>query len=188
MAVELSREQLEKKAGTYFSAPRAASRQVTYNQGQLQFQEYDLVPLGENLFCFEVEPQTRVEFVPAEDGTVAKMKTITSSGEYSYDRVETTPPTPDELAQYAGRYYCPELEIYWTLVPADDHLVAERRKYPTSQLTPLFRDTFRDDWGPLMGYPATYSVVFERDELGRIIGLRVSGTRVRYVAFARQPR
>ena len=188
MAVELSRAQLEKKAGTYFSAPRAASRQVTYKQGRLQFQGYDLVPLSENLFCFEVEPQTRVEFVPAEDGTVAQVKTIASSGEYSYDRVETTiPPTPDELVQYAGRYYCPELDIYWTLVAVDDHLVAERRKYPASQLTPLFRDTFTDDWGPLMGYPTSYLVVFERDEQGQIVGLRVSGNRVKHIRFVALP-
>lgn len=186
-AVKLSEEQLGKKVGTYFNAKQAASRQVTYTEGRLQFQGYDLVPLSENLFFFEVEPQTRVKFVPAEDGTITKVKTITSSVEYCYDRVETISPTPDELAQYAGSYYCPELDIYWTIVAADDHLVAKRRKYADSQLTLLFRDTFSDDWGPLMGYPTTYLMVFERDERGKITGLRVSGTRVRHVGFVKQP-
>lgn len=186
-AVELSREQLKKKTGTYFNTQRAASRQVTYTEGRLQFEGHDLVPLSENLFFFEVEPQTRVEFVPAEDGTVAKVKTITSSRESSYVRVETMPPTPDELLHCAGRYYCPELDIYWTLVAADDHLVAKRRKYAASQLRPLFRDTFRDDRGPVMGYPATCLIIFERDKQGQIVGLRVSGSRVRHVCFVRQP-
>ena len=184
--VRLTEEQLEQKAGTYFNARRAASRQITYTEGQLQFQGYVLVPLSENLFFFEVEPQTQVEFIPAQDDRVAKVKTITSSGEYSYDRVETVPPTPNELAQYAGRYYCPELDIYWALVTAGDHLVAKRRKYVDSKLTPLFRDTFRDDWEPLMGYPTTYLVSFERDEQGKVSGLRVSGTRVRHVGFVKQ--
>jgi len=184
--VELSAEQLEKRAGTYFSARRAASRQITYTENRLRFQGFDLVPLSENLFFFEVEPQTRVEFVPAKDGTVVGMKTITSSDEYGYERVETVSPTPNELAQHTGRYYSPELDVYWTLVAEDDHLVAQRRKYMNSKLTPLFRDAYSDDWEPLMGYPTTYLVAFERDKRDTIIGLRVSGTRVRNLRFIKQ--
>jgi hypothetical protein len=54
-----------------------------------------------------------------------------------------------------------------------------------SKLTPVFVDAFSDDWGPLMGYPTTYLIVFERDERGTITGLRVSGTRVRHLRFVR---
>ena len=185
-AVELSAEQLAKKAGTYFSAERAAIREIACTEGKLQFQGLDLVPLSEDTFAFEVEPETQVAFIPAADGTVTAMKTITSSGEYGYDRVETVSTTADELAQYAGRYHSPELDIYWTIVTGEDHLVAKRRKYVDSVLTPLFADAFSDDWLPLMDYPTTYLVVFERDEQGAIAGLRVSGTRVRNLWFARQ--
>jgi hypothetical protein len=115
------------------------------------------------------------------------MATITSSGEYGYDRVETISPTPAELAQYAGRYYSPELDIYWTVEMGQDHLRIKRRKYVDSKLTPLFTDAFSDDWLPLMGYPTTYLLVFERDEHESITGLRVSGTRVRNLSFTRQP-
>jgi hypothetical protein len=87
---------------------------------------------------------------------------------------------------YAGRYYSPELDIYWTLVAEADHLIAKRRKYVDSKLTPLFTDTFSDDWEPLMGYPTTYLVVFERDQRGAITGLRVSGSRVRHLRFIKQ--
>ncbi len=184
--IEVSADQLEKKAGKYFSPERAALRDVTYAEGRLQFQGLDLVPMSENLFFFEVEPQTQVEFIPAADGTVAGMKTLTSSGQYGYDRIEAVSPTSDVLAQYAGRYYSPELDIYWTLVAEDDHLVAQRRKYVDSKLTPLFRGAFSDDWEPLMGYPTTYLVVFEGDERGTITGLRVSGTRVRHFRFIKQ--
>jgi hypothetical protein len=114
------------------------------------------------------------------------MRTLTSSGQYGYDRVEAVSATADVLAQYAGRYYSPELEIYWTLVAGDEHLVAQRRKYVDSKLTPLFRDACHEDWEPLMGYPATYLVVFERDERDTITGLRVSGTSVRHLGFVKQ--
>jgi hypothetical protein len=128
----------------------------------------------------------QVEFRPAAEGTPAEVKTITSSGEYGYDRVATTPLGPDDLVAYAGCYYSPELDIYWTIAAGEDHLVARRRKYVDSKLTPLFTDAFSDDWGPLMGYPTTYLVRFERDAHGGIAGLRVSGTRVRNLQFVRQ--
>jgi len=184
--VELSAEQLVTKAGTYFNAQRATIREVTCVEGQLQYQGLALVPLGENRFCFEVEPETHVAFSLADDGSVAGMKTITPSGEYGYDRVETATPTPEQLAQYAGRYYSPELDLCWTIAGADDHLIAKRRKYIDSKLTPLFADAFRDDWTPLMGYPTTYLVVFERDAQQAICGLRVSGTRVRNLQFVKE--
>lgn len=184
--IELNADQLENKAGKYFSALRAALRNVTYAGGRLQFQGLDLLPLSETLFFFEVEPQTQVEFIPATDGTIAGMKTITSSGEYEYDRVAEISPTPADLAQYASLYYSPELDIHWRIIVEDDHLVAKRRKYVDSQLTPLFPDAFSDDWAPLMGYPTTYLVVFERDTNGTITGLRVSGTSMRHLKFVRQ--
>ncbi len=183
--IGLSAEHLAALAGTYFSARRAALRQITLGEGRLQFQGLDLLPLSETRFCFEVEPETHVVFSLAADGSVVGMKTITSSGEYPYDRVETVAPTPEGLAEYAGRYYSPELDIYWTIQVSDESLVAKRRKYIDSQLTPLFADAFSDDWTPLMGYPTTYLVVFERDAQGAISGLRVSGTRVRNLKFDR---
>jgi len=184
--IQLRLEQLQRKAGTYYSPQRAALRKITCVEGTLQFQGLALVPLSENFFLFEVEPKTNVEFIPGEDDTVVGMKTITSSGEYGYDRVETVVPTSDELAAYAGRYYSPELDIYWTIEAGEDHLTAKRRKYVDSQLTPLFRDAFSDDWEPLMGYPTTYLIIFERDELDAITGLRVSGTRVRHLKFVKE--
>jgi len=184
--VELSAEQLETKAGKYFNAERAALRDVTYAEGRLQYQGLDLVPVGENLFFFEKEPEIQAEFTPEAGDVPARLTTITPSGEYGYDHVESISPTPDALARYVGRYYSPELDIYWTIVAGDDHLVAKRRKYVDSKLTPLFTDAFSDDWLPIMDYPTTYLVVFERDDHDAITGLRVSGTRVRNLKFVRQ--
>lgn len=78
------------------------------------------------------------------------------------------------------------MDLYWTLVARDDHLVAKRRKYVNTRLTPLFADAFSADWEPLMGYPTTYLVVFERGEQGAITGLRVSGNGVRNLRFVEQ--
>lgn len=183
---QLSEEYLAALAGTYYSPQRATLRQVTSSVGRIQYEGLDLLPLSATQFCFVVEPETRVEFRRSADGRVVAMKTITSSGEYAYDRVEALAPSPTEMAVYAGRYYSPELDITWILESGDDHLVARRRKYVDSKLSPAFVDGFSDDWLPIMGYPTTYLVVFDRDRQGAITGLRVSGTRVRNLRFVRQ--
>ncbi|HSR29044.1 MAG TPA: hypothetical protein VLY63_00665, partial [Anaerolineae bacterium] len=140
----------------------------------------------EDLFIFEKAPDTQVTFVPATGDAPLRMRVITPSGEYGYDRVEPVSPSLEDLERYAGRYYSSELDIYWTVEAADDHLVAKRRKYVDSELRSVFADGFSDNWEPLMGYPTTYLVVFERDEAGAVAGLRVSGTRVRNLWFGRQ--
>lgn len=183
--MEVSDEHLATMAGTYYSPQRATLRRVAIQEGRLQYEGLDLVPQGEFIFCFAVEPETKVTFSLAAGGGVVGMRTITASGEYGYDRVETDVPTRAALAQYAGRYYSPELDITWTLSAGDDHLVASRRKYVDSKLSPVFADAFRDDWEPLMGYPTSYLVVFDRDGQGAVSGLRVSGTRVRNLEFVR---
>lgn len=114
------------------------------------------------------------------------MKIITPSGEYGYDHIETISLTSAELAQYAGRYYSSELDISWTLVAKDKHLVVQCRKYVDSKLTPVSRDIFNNDWKPLMSYSAKYLVVFQRDGHDAISGLRVSGIAVRNLNFIRQ--
>lgn len=184
--IKVNAEQLERLAGMYFNAKRAAVRDVAYKEGRLQYQGLDLVPVGENRFVFEVEPQTQVVFTPATEDSPAGLTTITLSGEYGYDRVETIEPGPEDLAQYGGRYYSPELDIYWTVATEDDNVVVRRRKYVDSKLTPLFVDAFSDDWEPLLGYPTTYLIVFERDARDTVTGLRVSGTRVRNLRFVKR--
>ena len=183
--IELSAEQLATYTGTYFSARRAALREVTISEGKLQFQGLDLVPVGDLRFAFAVEPETYVAFV-REGDTIVGLQTLTPSGAYGYERVEHVSPTSDQLGAFVGRYYSPELDIYWTLALEEGALKAHRRKYTPTVLTPLFRDTFSDDWTSLMGYPTRYLVDFEREAGDRITGLRVSGlTGVRHLWFER---
>lgn len=176
-AVELSEAQLQAKAGSYFDPGRAALRQITVADGQLHYNGHALVPLSENRFHFQMEPQTQVEFRPDS------VKTITPSGEYRYGRVETI--LPDDLSEYTGRYYSPELDIYWALEVRDSQLVIHRRKHVDTTLNPVFTDAFRDDWQPIVGWPLTFMLVFERDEYGVVNALRVSGDRVRRLKFER---
>ncbi len=109
------------------------------------------------------------------------VKTVTLAGEFSYERVEAAPPAAEELAAYAGRYYSPELDVEWTIEAGDCDLRVRRHKYVDSRMAPVFCDVFRDDRQPIMGYPTSCLVVFQRDARGAVAGLRVSGSRVRHM-------
>lgn len=183
--IKLTADRLQEKTGLYFNATRGALRNVTYTKGRLQYDGLDLVPLQENRFFFEVEPETHIEFFPEARDAPPRMTTITPSGEYGYDRVVRVSPPERDLAGYEGRYYSPELDVYWTIVAEKDQLTVRRRKYVDSRLTPLFADAFRDDWTPLVGYPKAFLVRFERDEHQAVTGLRVWGDGVRNLAFTK---
>ncbi|MGD8904273.1 MAG: serine hydrolase, partial [Anaerolineae bacterium] len=187
-AAEPDAEQLESVAGIYHDPRRGAVREVVFTDCQLQWQGLELVPKSETRFYFRDAPETEIEFGSPAEESPASLTLTGPEGEYHYQQVSKVTPTAAELAGYAGRYYSSELDLMWTLVAADDHLVAKRRKFVDSKLTPLFFDAFSDDWQPLMGYPTTYLVRFERDAGGEVSGLRVTGTRVRNLGFTRQNR
>ncbi len=183
--IDLSAEQLKLKTGKYFNHRRVALREVTLKDGRLQYQGYDLVPLMEHRFFIEDEPDVYVEFQTGSSGHSENIKTITISGEYTYDRVESVAPAIEELADCTGHYYSTELDLYWTIHLIDDHLIVKRRKYVDTKLSPLFTDAFSDDWQPIMEWPLTYTIIFERDEARAVSGFRVSGSRIRHLKFVR---
>lgn len=183
--IELSEAKLREWAGLYFNAARGATRTIAYADGRLQFDGLDLLPLREDRFRFEVEPETHVAFAPAAGDAPPRMRTITTSGEYDYRRVDPVAPPPSDLVRYEGRYHSPELDLSWTVVVEGDHLTVRRRKYVDTKLTPLFPDAFRDDWTPIVDYPKAYLIRFERGENQAVTGLRVWGDGVRHLAFAR---
>ena len=181
--VEVKLEELEAKVGKYFDSHRAALREIALEGKRLKFQGFDLVPINSNKFFIEVEPDVQVEFGSETGGHASQVKVITSSGEYEYEYVEETSAKDIEFASYAGNYYSPELDVYWRLEAADDHLVAKRRKYVDSKMVPVFQDAFSDDWLPITDFQFNLMVVFERDPHGEIEGMRVSGMRVRNIRF-----
>ncbi len=89
-------------------------------------------------------------------------------------------PTAGELAEYAGRYYSPELETSYTLAVVNGKLVARHRRHGDIELTPRAKDDFT---GNIRFFSR---MVVERDRTGGITGFRVSSGRVRNLLFARE--
>jgi hypothetical protein len=89
-------------------------------------------------------------------------------------------PASVQLEEYVGVYYSPELETMYTLVVEGDSLVARHIRHEPATFTPDAPDRFTGSQFYLR------QVVFERDERGKITGLRVSNGRVRHLLFEKR--
>ena len=95
-------------------------------------------------------------------------------------RVEIDSQDSDDLSDYVGEFYSEELDTSYWLSVLDGTLVAHHRRHGDIELLPVMRDEFRgDQW-------FVPSVEFDRDDLGRVTGLRISQGRSRNMKFRRR--
>jgi CubicO group peptidase (beta-lactamase class C family) len=86
-------------------------------------------------------------------------------------------PTPQELAEFEGRFYCPDNEAWHTLKVVDDRLKLFLRSKPLHELKPTQKDTFEFDGT---------SVAFQRDPQGKVYRYEITAGRIRNLFFTRQ--
>ncbi|HUH14152.1 MAG TPA: serine hydrolase [Longimicrobiales bacterium] len=155
---------------------REGERLFTQATGQPRF---PITPTSDSTFTLVGVP-ARVTFHLDEEGGADSL-TLHQNGEHRARRVdEGWSPTPEELAAYAGRYFSPELETYYTVAVEDGTLVVRHRRLPDPvELEP---GQERDRFGG--GFPAA-EVTFERAPDGSVSALLVSNGRTRGVRFER---
>ena len=77
--------------------------------------------------------------------------------------------SPEYLNAYTGKYYCPELETVYEIRMENGGLVGGNWRHRNLPLKFLGEDYWEDTEGPLG------EIRFERDEKGRVTGMRVTG-------------
>lgn len=82
--------------------------------------------------------------------------------------------TAQELRAYVGDYYSAELGVVYTIEARGDTLFAGTRQ-GEARLNPVEKDVFRSG----------RTLTFERDSNGSVVGLKITGGRVRNLAFVR---
>jgi CubicO group peptidase (beta-lactamase class C family) len=87
-------------------------------------------------------------------------------------------PGAERLAEFAGDYYSPELGVVYSVVLRGDTLVVSHHRLPDARLAPHEEDAFR---------AGNRILRFERGSAGTVTGFRLTGSRVRNVAFVRLP-
>jgi hypothetical protein len=137
-----------------------------------------LLPLGPTRFA--TAGRTTYAFESEAGNGAATWRVIEDSGATrptTWEKVEPYAPAAEALADYAGLYVSPELDVSYEVVVRDGRLeigLAHRKGDP---MTPLDRDAFRAD-----GYVAR----FTRAPAGRVDGFTVYAGRVWHLRFDRK--
>jgi hypothetical protein len=170
-------------AGMYFAPERDALREVKIKRGILYYEGRELVRISQHGFSILHDESAHIEIQDGLGG-VPTLDVIIPNGKFHYEKVMIIKKSKVETAQYTGRYYSPELDVYWIVDTSESSsLVIKRRKYPTTHLTPVFEDAFRDDWQPIVEFPYKFLLIFTRNAKKEITGLRVSGAGPRRLRF-----
>lgn len=173
---------LQDCTGTYLLSPLGMievimdEKGLTLHQGQGPPRE--LIPVGGLRFRSEPLDHT-IYFVRDEDGDVSALKLVMSGRTITAERLEPLALPPEELADYEGSYASDELGTVYTMVVEDGQLVMKHRRHEDAPLAAVSEDAFHSRWG------RPGRVDFDRED-GCIAGFRITGGRVRNLAFERQ--
>lgn len=150
-------------------------RLVAYPTGQPSL---PLVATSDTSFTYEGINATVV--FHAQAGKEVNQATHTQGGPLKLDRLPPFELTTDQMSAYTGRYFCEELETFYTILLKEDKLVAELANSPDIELTATEPETFTG---------STFfaaEVKFERDDAGKVTGFKLSNGRTKGIHFMRQ--
>jgi CubicO group peptidase (beta-lactamase class C family) len=160
---------LEKLTGMYRKVRDNTVAEVRVRDGKLMLDRVALIPVGATEFS-----GGQVKFL-FHDG---RLNEVTPDADIAYERVEPAHPSDSELTALAGKYDSGETGSTLTVAAkARDLTLAVGWNKPV-RLRPTFRDAF------MMENGAT-SIVFHRDQAGKVIGLSAGDDRVWDLRFTR---
>ncbi len=188
--IELTPEQLSDKVGIYYNAEVGRSIRLKLHNDSLMVMVGNgipIIPLSETEFFSSPFPDTKFRFEQTENGGRDLIEINSSSPPVRYKQMEKWSPTVDELQDYVGTYYSPELDFSFYILVQDDQLCLRRRKHGTTLLVPTFADGFLGNVYPASLYgEGRLSLLFYRSDQNEILGFEASVWRVRHVQFIRQ--
>jgi CubicO group peptidase (beta-lactamase class C family) len=168
-------------AGLYVDPDTGSPVELTVDDGTLKIFG---IPLAEKEPNVLTAGSFTLRFPPGEGPAASLELRTTAMAPQRVQRVQRITPPLETLAEYAGAYWSDELEARYSVELVEDHLVISQRKLGTVALMPVVADRFSgipQNW-PLS---AALAVAFDRDDEGRISGLRLSMPRTSNVRLER---
>jgi hypothetical protein len=162
---------LEKWTGMYRKVRDNTVAELRVRDGKLMFDRMALTPVGAAEFS---AGQNKVVF---QDGRFSQ---VTEDGDIVYERVEPAHPSDSELAALSGNYESGETGSTLTVAAKAGELTLAIGWNKPVRLRPTFRDAFMMESG---GGPT--SIVFHRDQAGKITGLSAGDDRAWDLRFTR---
>ena len=162
---------LEKMAGMYRKVRDNTVAELRVREGKLMFNALTLIPLGAAEFS---AGQDKYLF---QDG---RLNLVTPDGDIAYERVEPAHQSDSELTPLAGKYESGETGSTLTVAAKAGELTLAIGWNKPVRLRPTFRDAFMMETGG-----GATSIVFHRDQAGKVTGLSAGDDRVWDLRFTR---
>ncbi|MGA3200995.1 MAG: serine hydrolase domain-containing protein [Bryobacteraceae bacterium] len=161
---------LEKLAGMYRKVRDNTVAELRVRDGKLMFDRLALIPAGATEFS---AGESKYVF---HDG---HLKQVTPDGDIAYERVDPVHPSDADLAPLAGKYESGETGSTLTVAAKAGELTLAIGWNKPVLLRPTFRDAF------MMENGGATSIVFRRDQAGKVTGLSAADDRVWDLRFSR---
>lgn len=181
----LSTEQIQTLCGYYWSEGGLLGRLRIYHEdGSLKMEMG-----GKTLpaFCLASDKivindtiQVEINFSNFVNGKPQKGNLVAMGGAVkdTISRVEPLVLNEEQLAPYAGKYFCDELDCTYWLVIKEGKLIIEGKKIPTTALNPIQADQFE--------FLYNSSLDFYRNAEKAIAGFSIQGNRARNILCEKQ--
>jgi CubicO group peptidase (beta-lactamase class C family) len=185
--IPMSASVLETYAGHFWNDKDRYARKIYVKEDTLRYfrtesNESKLLPVGRDTFQMtDVQDVVMVSFTGSPDSPEEMMVAIGDQEPILFEAF--TPPelNPALLHSYAGRYFGPELDTYYSLyVQGDSILMGNHVRHGDFRIDILRRDDLEAALEPFR------TIRVKRDRRGRIEGLYVTNGRVRNLWFEKQ--
>jgi CubicO group peptidase (beta-lactamase class C family) len=179
--IEMSDEDLNAITGLYRDEHRSLTRTVRLEDGKLTVNgpfgdPMELEPFGNGRFRLGSPPQ-EIQIQPGTDGKLEYREIFPNGKRNVFGAVEASSPNGEDLAVYAGTYFCSDINTRYTLFIRDGKLIARLPKGTDRDLESTVTDAFSAQ--------AT-EFVFSRDGRGEVDGCDVFSERIRNLRFERE--
>ena len=179
-SVNLSEQQLQGKAGMYWTTSTEELGTVTINEHKL-FLAFDgnrseLIPLGDLRFQIRGFPG-EVTFAPLVNHLQRMTILIEGRMPIVLEPLSAVKPSAEQIKEYTGNFLSEEIDSTYQLAIQDGKLFMNRRKYRPIELLPVGKDVFT--------VAGAGSVRFLRDAQHRINGMVYSRGRIKNFRFTK---
>jgi CubicO group peptidase (beta-lactamase class C family) len=162
---------LKKLVGMYRKARDNTVTEIRVKDGKLMFDRLALIPVSADEFS---AGQGKYLF------QAGRLNHATPDGDITYERVEPAHPSEAELAPLAGKYESGETGSTLTVAAKAGELTLAIGWNEPVRLRPTFRDAFM-----MENAGGAASIVFHRDQAGKVTGLSAGDDRVWDLRFTR---
>ena len=177
---------LSGRSGYYMSRDLDVVIQIDAAQGVLQYlvsgRMQPLLPYGRGLYRFP-ESTDLVRFEPADGQAERLIITIEGQPAQIWDRLRVPASSAAEPGDYVGKYYSPELDVFYEVAVSNTVLHLRRPRHLDDRLLPIGGDLFGD---PVLPGRWMGTVRFTRDTTNRVSGMKLAVGRSHNLTFVRQ--